>query len=85
MFVVARRLLPAKIRFQTRQDIFAARSYGDRVAKLMKLFSPVPLKEIVLGEALEASGLTNSHAAALLGIVMNEVVTILRNMAGDSR
>ena len=48
----------------------------------MILLRPRATEEIVVGESLQSSRLTDRQRAALCWIRMNEVVTILRDVAG---
>lgn len=49
----------------------------------MKLLSSVSLEKIVVRERLQTGGLSDRQGAALLRIGMDEVVSILGNMAGN--
>ncbi|MNG27253.1 hypothetical protein D3C84_1123490 [compost metagenome] len=47
------------------------------VTHLMELLGAIPLEEVVVREGLQARSLSYRQASTLVGIVMNEVMTIL--------
>src|SRR5690606_38660843 len=49
----------------------------------MKLLRAVPEEEVVVRKRLKPGGLANREASALPGIVMDEVVTVLCDVAGN--
>jgi hypothetical protein len=53
------------------------------IAHLVELGGPGAREEIVVWEGLEPSGLADSHAAALGGVPVDEVVAVLGDVAGD--
>ncbi|MCY1356741.1 hypothetical protein D9M69_432020 [compost metagenome] len=49
----------------------------------MELLCPIALEEVVVREGLDTSGLTYGQATALSGVIVNEVMPVLGDMAGD--
>ena len=58
---------------------------GYRIADLLVLGGAVPLEEIVVGEGLQACGLTHRQTAALPEIRVDEVVAVFGDVRCDGR
>lgn len=57
--------------------------WWDSVANLRVLFCPISLEKVVVGKSLQARRLPNCQTATLRWIIMNEIMTILRNVRCD--
>ena len=72
---------------QLENDIgqLSGEEWGNGIADLVVLLRLVPLKEVIVGKRLKSRRLADGQRSTLRRIVMNEVVTILGDVAGHSR
>ena len=57
--------------------------WRNRISNLNILLRPVTDEVVVIGKCLNSCCLPDCQASALIGIIVNEVVSILGNMARD--
>lgn len=70
---------------ESRYDVsyLPSEKWGNGITNLCVLFGPVSGEVIVILKCLKAGCFTNCQAAALRWVVMDEVVSILRNVGDD--
>ena len=65
------------------QGYLSRKEWWNCVAYLNILLRPVPLEKVVVGKGLEARRLTNRQTSTLSRVGVNEIMSVLRDMACD--
>jgi hypothetical protein len=68
---------------ENRRSNLARKKRGHGIADLNKLLRAIALEKVIIRKSLQASSLPDCQAAALRGIGMDEVMTVLGDVTGD--